>query len=95
MSEEKEMPYTNEKINKIVDPPTDGLVVEVLKFTPLEQAGIFNRIICRIAKAILQPKKYWKFALIIGTILLALLEIWRRLIVSYEDDAIKRNGDIF
>lgn len=89
------MPYTNEKINKIIDPHIDGLVVQVLKFPPLVQAGIFNRLICRIAKAILQPKKYWKFALIIGTILLALLEIWRRLIVSYENDAIDRNGDIF
>lgn len=89
------MPYTNEKINKIIDPPTDGLIVEIMKFTPLEQAGIFNRIICRIAKAILQPKKYWKFALIVGTIILAVLEIWRRLIVPYEIDKCKENGDVF
>lgn len=89
------MPYTNEKINKIIDPHIDGFIVELRRFNIYEIAGILNRMICRIAKAILQPKKYWKFALIVGTIILAVLEIWRRLIVSYENDAIDRNGDVF
>lgn len=89
------MPYTSTEINKIIDPPTDGFIVELLKFDTCQQAGILNRHICRIARAILQPKKYWKFALIIGTILLALLEIWRRMIISYEIDKCKENGDIF
>lgn len=89
------MPYTSAEINKIIDPHIDDFIVVLLKFNIFEIAGIFNRTICRIAKAILQPKKYWKFALIIGTILLALLEIWRRMIIKHEDDAIDRNGDIF
>lgn len=89
------MPYTKEKINKIIDPHIDDFIVVLLKFNIFEIAGILNRTICRIAKAILQPKKYWKFALIVGTILLALLEIWRRLIVPYEIKKCDENGDIF
>lgn len=89
------MPYTSAEINKIIDPHIDGFIVVLLKFNTLEIAGILNRTICRIANAILQPKKYWKFALIIGTILLALLEIWRRMIVNYEIDKCDENGDIF
>lgn len=89
------MPYTNEKINKIIDPHIDGFIVVLLRFNIFEIAGILNRTICRIARAILQPKKYWKFALIIGTILLALLEIWRRMIVPYENKKTEENGDVF
>ena len=39
-------------------------------------------------------KRYWIFALFIGTLVCCVLEIYRRLVANYEDDAIKRNGDV-
>ena len=39
-------------------------------------------------------KKYWIFALFVGTLMCCILEVYRRLIAKYEDNAIKRNGDV-
>ena len=38
--------------------------------------------------------RYWVFALITGTMFLCILEIWRRIIVPYEDKKIAENGDV-
>jgi len=32
-------PYTEQNINKIIDPAIDGFIVEMMKFNPFKQAG--------------------------------------------------------
>ena len=39
-------------------------------------------------------KKYWILALFIGTLICCVLEVYRRIVAPYEDDAIKKNGDV-
>lgn len=39
-------------------------------------------------------KRYYQFALWVGTMLCCILEVYRRLIAPYEDEAITRNGDV-
>jgi len=87
------MPYTKEEINRRIDPKINELLKEVEFFGLFEQAGIFTRIIYRIAIAI-TTKKYWRFALTMGAIFCAALEFWRRRIVPYENEKIKEHGDI-
>lgn len=40
-----------------------------------------------------QGKKYWKFALFVGTLVCCVIEVYRRLVASYEDECILKNGD--
>lgn len=39
-------------------------------------------------------KKYWIFALFIGTLVCCILEVYRRLVAPYEDSKIADNGDV-
>jgi hypothetical protein len=41
-----------------------------------------------------QFKRYYQFAVWVGTMLCCILEGYRRLIAPYEDEAIKKNGDV-
>ncbi len=60
-------------------------------------AGAVNYINFRIAKARFGQhrfRRYWQFALWVGTMICCVLEVYRRLIAGYEDEAIKKNGDV-
>jgi len=63
---------------------------------PQEFAGHLNYLNYRLVKSWIKKngKKYWIFALIVGTLVCCVLEIYRRLISNYEDEAIKKNGDV-
>jgi len=39
-------------------------------------------------------KRYWKFAMWIGTMVCCILEVYRRVIAPYEDVKIQENGDV-
>lgn len=39
-------------------------------------------------------RRYWQFALWVGTMVCCILEVYRRLVVPYEEDKIKENGDV-
>ena len=41
-----------------------------------------------------QFKRYYQFALWVGTMICCVLEVYRRLVAPYEDKAIERNGDV-
>lgn len=59
-------------------------------------AGHLNYLNYRIVKYWIKKngKRYWIFALIVGTLVCCILEIYRRLVANYEDEAIKKNGDV-
>ena len=39
-------------------------------------------------------KRYWILALFTGTLLCCILEVYRRIVAPYEDEAIEKNGDV-
>jgi hypothetical protein len=39
-------------------------------------------------------KRYWVLALIVGTLICCVLEIYRRIVGNYEDECIGKNGDV-
>jgi len=41
-----------------------------------------------------QWQRYWKFAMWVGTMICCVLEVYRRVIAPYEEDAIEKNGDV-
>lgn len=58
--------------------------------------GVLNYLNFKIVKRYITRwgKKYFRFAGIMGTLLCCLFEIYRRLIAPYEDETIKKNGDV-
>jgi len=59
-------------------------------------AGTLNYLCFKIIRHWIKrnSKKYWIFALFIGSMLCSILEVYRRLIAPYEDTKIRENGDI-
>jgi len=39
-------------------------------------------------------KKYWIFALFVGTLVCCVLEVYRKLVAPYEEEKIKDSGDV-
>lgn len=57
-------------------------------------AGRINYLVTRLMLRTLPKKRYWVMALGVGTLVCAILEFYRRFVAPYEDQAIKKNGDI-
>lgn len=92
------MPYLKQDFRETIERVTD------LKHTSEYFASLkdedfagainyYNHVIC---KMFIQKKgiKYWRLALVVGTLFLTILELVRRVVSPYEDEAIKRNGDV-
>jgi hypothetical protein len=88
------MPYTEGELDDLLKP----FVSELLEMPKEKIAGEINRIICRLYVLLNRDgvvKKYFDRSWFIGTVVNAILEIYRREIAVYENAAIERNGDIF
>lgn len=83
------MPYIEQKQRKMPYNQTAGLlsyhiVDDILDF--LDEMRCQNKR---------ETNKYNDYALAIGVLELTKLELWRRLITSYEDKKKEENGDVF
>lgn len=91
------MPYIVKDQRKQIDYKIDSLIQEA-RNNPLlpanKRLGLVNYIVSRITMGILEPSNYGEMASAIGTLECAKLEMYRRLIGPYEDEAILKNGDI-
>jgi hypothetical protein len=98
------MPYLTEedKIklnNENDDSETYGRVESLISYLiiqPAEKlAGYLNYLNFIIVRRWINKngKKYWIFALIVGTFILCILEIWKRFICPYEKIKQEENGD--
>lgn len=85
------MPYLPEEMKAVIDPQIDHLA-EGIKAHP-KKVGAFNYAINRIAVQAFE-RSYFGFVCVVGTILLALLEFWWRVVRDYESDKVGENGDI-
>jgi len=92
------MPYiTQENKDKFTANADDNGVAEYLSKLSLgDFAGHLNYLNFKIVKLWIKTngKKYFAFASIIGTLICCVLEIYRRLVAPYEDEKIKKNGDV-
>lgn len=65
------------------------------KFQPIEIPGIINwfnfLIIKRITESQKGFKRYWFFAVWVGTMICCVLEVYRKLVAPYEDEKEKEN----
>jgi len=86
--------YSNKE--KVTD--NGGLELEnyYSKLSPQDFAGHINYLNFWLVKNWIKKngKKYWIFALFIGTLICCVLEIYRRLVANYEDEKIKTSGDV-
>jgi len=59
-------------------------------------AGALNFLNFVIVKRFIKKngKRYWMLALILGTLLCSIFEIYRRIVGNYEDECISKNGDV-
>lgn len=66
------------------------------KLAPQDFAGHLNYLNFWLVKNWIDKngKKYWIFALIVGTLVCCVLEIYRRLVAPYEEIKIKEAGDV-
>ena len=58
-------------------------------------AGLLNYACTRLALAVMPAKRYWTIALISGVFGNIADEFYRRFAAPYEDEQIKKNGDVY
>lgn len=90
------MPYIKKDERWKYDHAIEELSENLEKLDENEVPGALNYIIFSLIKKYIQKKgkKYFRFNYLIGAIECCKKEIYRRLIGPYEDNAIKKNGDI-
>lgn len=100
------MPYIPDKDRPRLDPLIDQLTAELKKLAaeynanaqgtnPTAYGGPFNYGISRIlGQFALESLRYSNMTLEVGVLLTAIFEFYRRVIAPYEDQQIKKNGDI-
>lgn len=91
------MPYLLKKDKDSID--LQGGVDVYEKFASMSAqdfAGALNYFNFKAVKFWIKKngKKYWVFALVVGTLMCCILEIYRRLVAPYEDEKISSSGDV-
>jgi hypothetical protein len=84
------MPYIDQDLRSILDRHVDGLAEQI------DTVGELNYAVTRLVLGLIKKVglNYNSLSLIMGTLYLIPLEIYRRIGVPYEDRKIKANGDI-
>ncbi|MBI4272829.1 hypothetical protein HY621_03180 [Candidatus Uhrbacteria bacterium] len=97
------MPYTAISKRKELDPLIDQLATKIVqqgKASGDEKAfaGMINYTCTRLTAQVLRLQfgaiRYWMVALIVGVFHNIADEFYRRIGVPYEDEQIKKNGDV-
>lgn len=91
------MPYLTSENKSSIDNQGGLDVYNKLASMELKDfAGALNYLNYRIVKEYIAKngKRYFTCAVIIGTLICCVLEIYRRIIAGYEDECINRNGDV-
>jgi len=91
------MPYLTSENKENID--NQGGIDLYNKFSSLELkdfAGALNYLNYKLVTEYIKKngKRYFTCAIIIGTLICCVLEIYRRIIANYEDECIKKNGDV-
>lgn len=87
------MPYITEARRALIDDEIDALVTAIGQVT---NPGTVNYAITRILRGTLlaDSPRYEDYNAAIGVLACAQLELYRRHVAPYEDEARERNGDV-
>ena len=94
------MPYIAQKDRPEIDVHVDALA-EAIKTIAAEYkydgafAGLMNYACTRLALKVIPARRYWAIALISGVFKNIGDEFYRRFGVPYEDEQIKKSGDVY
>ena len=99
------MPYINEEMRSRcqfkagpLEERIDFLITHIRdEYDKGELEGVCNHTISRIVAGVMRPKNGWRYKWLnraYGTFMSAGAEFYRRLVAPYEDECIKKNGDI-
>jgi hypothetical protein len=94
------MPYIAQKDRPALDVHIDALAVALTECAKSYGydgafAGLLSYSCSRLAMKVLPAKRYWSIALVSGVFNNIGDEFYRRFAVPYEDEQIKKNGDVF
>lgn len=95
------MPYIPKADRPRLDPLIDKLASEIKDIAAQHGydgafAGVLNYATTRLLlKVAPERKRYWVIAIITGVVHNVLDEFYRRYGVPYEDEQIKKNGDVY
>lgn len=90
------MPYIDEALRPALDTHIEALAAQIKSQSTNAWgfAGMLNYVYTRLALRTMPARRYWVLALICGVFITALLEFYRRFVAPYEDEQIKKNGDV-
>ena len=92
------MPYLNDDFKSEVNIhcSVDRTTGYLASLKEQDFAGALNYFNFVIVKRYLEKsgKRYWKLALILGTLVCCVFEIYRRVVAPYEEECIEKNGDV-
>lgn len=89
------MPYIKKTDREKYERSLDSLVRHLPEdITTL--AGEFNYVVSSLAKRYINKhgEKYARYQALLGAMDLAKMEVYRRFVLPYEDECIRKNGDI-
>ncbi|HLB49835.1 MAG TPA: hypothetical protein VJL59_22690 [Anaerolineales bacterium] len=89
------MPHINEIFRLTVDRQIDDLLAQITKHATEDQGAVFNYAVCRLFEGLIPGLRYKHMRGFVGDLVIALLEIYTRVIKPSEDDAITRNSSAF
>jgi len=94
------MPYIASKDRPRLDPHIDRLAQEIRAIAKDDGkdgafAGLLNYCCTSLLLKALPERRYWAIALATGVLHNVLDEFYRRYGVPYEDEQIKKNGDVY
>ena len=75
----------------------EDVIDHISQRNPDEFEGLCNYAISRIVSGVMKPSNGWKYRWLNrahGTFLSAAAEFYRRVVAPYEDECIRKNGDI-
>jgi hypothetical protein len=91
------MPYLVNEQKQLLDAKGgDDISITLSALELKEFAGSLNYLIFRIVRDYIKHNgcRYFTCAVVVGTLICCVFEIYRRIVGKYEDQCIFRNGDV-
>ena len=103
------MPYVKRELRPPINTLVRKLAIQIAEFSAwnedgspkseperlAEAAGLLNYAITKLLLGVTGEPRYWKFAIVAGTLQKVAAEYDRRVVAPYEDAKAKANGDVY
>lgn len=91
------MPYINEEFRESLDKSIDKLSTLISSLSEDEREGVLNYTLTCIAVKSIKGKDKWRyryFNRLMGVLSCMTHEIYRRMVIPYEEKCVEKNGDL-